>query len=94
MFFCNLFRDGALFEETAQSEASVPVKVDERAAKTLASLMQIQSFELAHCLAAVFMAGVTQGERSVRGVTAAGKTGARAARAAPRVPDQASDRTP
>ena len=45
--FVNLFRDGAVFEETAQGDASVPVKVDDRATKTLQSLLQLESFELA-----------------------------------------------
>jgi len=68
MFFVNLFQgEGATFENAAQGDSSIPVKLDERAAKTLAALLQLESFEIAHALSAVFLAGVTAGERAVRG---------------------------
>ena len=65
-FYCNVFSDGAIFDTAPQGDASQTVKVDDRAAKTLQSLMQIESFELAHCLAQVFLAGASAGERAVR----------------------------
>ena len=65
MFHVNLFATGATFETEPVGEASVPVKVDERAAKTLAALLALESFELAHAIAQVFLAGVTVGKRTV-----------------------------
>jgi phage-related tail protein len=45
---------------------SVPVELDSRAAKTVAALLALQSFELVHALGALYATGVNAGERSAR----------------------------
>src|SRR4051794_40220324 len=66
MLYCNYFRDGtALIEDVQQGDASLPIKLDERAAQAMADLLDLESFEVSHCLAALFNAGVSSGERAV-----------------------------
>ena len=58
MLYVKYFSDGgALVEDTPHGEQSVAVKLDERAAKTLAALLALESFELAHALASLYEAG-------------------------------------
>ena len=93
MFFVNLFREGAVFETEAQGDASQPVKVDEDAAKTLTAILELESFQIAHMLAQVYLAGVTAGERAVRGFNSAASAVAKATRGVPVAQDRASTRT-
>jgi len=65
MLYVNYFRDGlSLAEDGPQGDASGPVNLDERAAKALAALMDLESFEVSYALAALFNAGVSSAARS------------------------------
>lgn len=66
--FVNFFRnEPPLLEAEPQGEASVEIKLDERAARVLAALLALESLEVSSALAALFVAGTHAGERSVRG---------------------------
>jgi hypothetical protein len=69
MLYVNFFADGgALLETAPQGDASQTVSVAPEAARMIEALLQSESVSSA--LAALFLAGVTAGERSVhRGVT-------------------------
>jgi hypothetical protein len=70
MFYCNFFRgEQPLFEDAPQGDSAVEVRVDERSRIALQSLLNLGSFEVAHALAALYVAGVRAGERAVRGHT-------------------------
>jgi len=66
MLYCNLFTDGgALLETQPQGDASIPVKLPDADTDLVARL--IVSPEASAALARLFLAGVTAGERAVRG---------------------------
>jgi hypothetical protein len=69
MTFYMCFHDdgGATFEAGPNGERSVPVTLDERAAKAISALLALESLEVAYSLARVYLAGVSAGERAVRG---------------------------
>ena len=77
MFWVNYFQDDfCLLEDSPQGDASVPLELEERAAKALAALMDLESLELSHALAAVFNAGI-QAVRTGRAPTIAASGNAR-----------------
>jgi hypothetical protein len=66
--YVNFFRDSfPLLEDSPQGEAPVPVVLEDRAAKAIGSLLELESLEVSVALAAVFSAGVHHGQRSARG---------------------------
>ncbi len=66
MLYLNQFKnEGALLETSPQGDASTPVHLPPEQADLLSKL--IVSPELSAALARLFLAGVTVGERSVRG---------------------------
>lgn len=66
--FCNLFRDGgALLEELPAGDESIPVVLDEAAAKCLTAVIEgTASFELSRAAALLFLAGVRHAQRDAR----------------------------
>jgi hypothetical protein len=59
MFWVNYFKDDyCLLEDSQQGDASVALELDERSAKAVAALMDLESLELSRALAAIFQAGV------------------------------------
>ncbi|HYH66537.1 MAG TPA: hypothetical protein VD866_17720 [Urbifossiella sp.] len=66
--FCNLFRDGgALLEEQAAGDQSIPVELDEAAAKCLSAVIEgTASYPLSRACALLFLAGVRHAQRDAR----------------------------
>ena len=65
--YVNFFRDSfPLLEDSPQGDAPVPILLDDRAAKAIGSLLELESLEVSVALAAVFSAGVHHGQRSAR----------------------------
>lgn len=56
--------------ETDPDVRSVPVELDPRAAKAVAALLALSSFEVAHVLGAIYAAGVNQRQREAAGRSA------------------------
>jgi hypothetical protein len=74
LLYVNCFRDGgALLEAHPQGDAHTAVNLPDADAELLARL--IDTPELSAALAKLFLAGVTAGERAVRGGVGNGRAG-------------------
>src|SRR5262249_10644246 len=58
---------GATFESGPNGERSVPVTMDERAAKAISALLALESLEGAYALARIYLARAAAREAGVRG---------------------------
>lgn len=64
--FINFFgKEPPLLESDPQGDESVEVVLDERAEKCVRSLLALESFEISHTLAALYMAGVNSRKAQV-----------------------------
>ncbi len=66
-FICFHEDGGATFEAGPNGERSVPVVLDERAARAISALLALESLEVAYSLGRVYLAGASAGERAARG---------------------------
>jgi hypothetical protein len=68
MLFLNVFPDGALVELVPNGDRSMSVPLDERAESCAREMLSRSpaAVEISYCLARVFLAGATAGERAVR----------------------------
>jgi hypothetical protein len=65
--FINLFRDGGvLLEDQAAGDRSIELELAERAAKCLAALLKLESFEVSLALGELFLAGCREAHRASR----------------------------
>jgi len=80
MLYLNLFRSGgALVETQPNGDESVELRLPGQAGKTLAGLVELESFRISEALAALFLAGATAGERAVSAGRRSGRGSAGAA---------------
>lgn len=64
--FITIHPDGGALLEDAPTDTCVELKLDERATKTLLALVALESFELAHCLGQLWLAGCGESHRQSR----------------------------
>jgi hypothetical protein len=87
MIYICFFRDGGcLIDTEPNGDRCVPIELKGQASRTLAALLELESFRLSEALAALYLDGVRAGERAVRGhgsVSAGSRSGPAAVRAAP-----------